>query len=84
VTGERTELPPELASVVEDVRRAASVPVAVGFGIATAEQVGRVGEIADGVIIGTRLVRGMADAPSLDAGLADVSGFLREAAAALS
>jgi tryptophan synthase alpha chain len=84
VTGERNELPPELESVVSRVREAASVPVAVGFGIATAEQVGRVGEIADGVIIGTRLVRALADASSLEAGLADVAGFLREAAAALA
>ena len=38
VTGERTELPPELRAVVERVRAAASVPVAVGFGVGTPEQ----------------------------------------------
>jgi tryptophan synthase alpha chain len=84
VTGERNELPPELASVVEQVRNSASVPAAVGFGIGTAAQAAGVGEIADGVIIGTRLVRGIADASTLEAGLADVSGFLQETAAALS
>ena len=84
VTGERDELPPELESVVEHVRKAASVPVAVGFGIGTAAQAAQVGEIADGVIIGTRLVRAVADASSLDAGLADAANFTRQAAAALA
>jgi tryptophan synthase alpha chain len=83
VTGERNELPPGLEAVVAHVRDAARVPVAVGFGVATPEQAARVAAIADGVIIGSRLVRALADAPSLDAGLADASGFLSETAAAL-
>ena len=43
VTGERAALPPELSEVVERVRAAADVPVAVGFGVGTPEQVGQVG-----------------------------------------
>jgi tryptophan synthase alpha chain len=57
VTGERGELPPELAELVAAVRDEAQVPAAVGFGIGTAEQAASVGELADGVIIGSRLVR---------------------------
>ena len=57
VTGERSELPPELAEMVAAVSDASDAPAAVGFGIGTPEQAARVGEIADGVIIGTRLVR---------------------------
>jgi tryptophan synthase alpha chain len=61
-TGERGELPPELSDLVERVRAAAgSTPVAVGFGIATAEQARGVGEIADGVIVGSRVVRAAGD-----------------------
>ncbi|MFN2466827.1 MAG: tryptophan synthase subunit alpha [Gaiellaceae bacterium] len=61
-TGERGELPPELSGLVERVRAAAgSTPVAVGFGIATAEQARGVGEIADGVIVGSRVVRAAGD-----------------------
>ncbi|HEY2603222.1 MAG TPA: tryptophan synthase subunit alpha [Thermoleophilaceae bacterium] len=56
-TGERRELPPELGATVERVRDAASVPVAVGFGISTAEHARQVAEIADGVIVGSRVVR---------------------------
>jgi tryptophan synthase alpha chain len=84
VTGERAQLPPELSEVVGRVRSATDLPVAVGFGVGTPEQAAAVGEIADGVIIGSRLVRAMAEAPDADTGLAEVRGFLREVSAALS
>jgi tryptophan synthase alpha chain len=57
ITGERKELPPELEATVERVRDASTVPVAVGFGISTAEHARQVAEIADGVIVGSRVVR---------------------------
>jgi len=84
VTGERAEIPADLRGVVARVRAAASVPVAVGFGIATPEQARQVGEIADGVIIGSRLVRALSEAPRLDDGLRQASEFLRDTASALS
>jgi tryptophan synthase alpha chain len=84
VTGERTALPPELGEVVERVRGAASVPAAVGFGVATPEQAAEVGRIADGVIVGSRLVRAIAAAETLDRGLDDVRDFLGRAARMLS
>ena len=56
-TGERNVLAPELEATVARVREAADVPVAVGFGISTAEHARRVGAIADGVIVGSRIVR---------------------------
>jgi tryptophan synthase alpha chain len=78
-TGERDELPPGLARTVERVRAAASVPVAVGFGISTPAQARAVGDIADGVIVGSRLVRaagegGAEEVGSLVASLADALG----------
>jgi tryptophan synthase alpha chain len=57
VTGERGELPPRLEDTVTRVRVSSSVPVAVGFGISTGEQAAAVGELADGVIVGSRIVR---------------------------
>jgi tryptophan synthase alpha chain len=84
VTGERTELPPELAEVVGRVRAAASVPAAVGFGVGTPAQAAEVGRIADGVIVGSRLVRAIAAAETLEQGLDDVRDFLRQAADKLS
>jgi tryptophan synthase alpha chain len=83
VTGERRELPPELPAVVERVRAVATVPVAVGFGVGTPAQAAAVGEIADGVIIGSRLVREIAEAPSLEEGLAGVERFLGDTVSAL-
>ncbi|HEX2161765.1 MAG TPA: tryptophan synthase subunit alpha [Thermoleophilaceae bacterium] len=56
-TGERDELPPDLPRLVERVRAAAAVPVAVGFGISTGAQAATVGDLADGVIVGSRVVR---------------------------
>ena len=56
-TGERDRIPEELEGLVGRVREAASVPAAVGFGIGTPGQAADVARIADGVIIGSRLVR---------------------------
>jgi tryptophan synthase alpha chain len=84
VTGEREELPAELTELIAAAQADASVPVAVGFGISTPEHAAKVGEVADGVIIGTRLVREVADAPDRDAAVSGVSAFLRETLAALS
>jgi tryptophan synthase alpha chain len=78
-TGERDELPPELARTVERVRDATSVPVAVGFGIASGEQAGRVAELADGVIVGSRLVRAAGEGGPRAVGeaVAELSAALR-------
>jgi tryptophan synthase alpha chain len=56
-TGERGDLPPGLPELVERVRAVTEVPVAVGFGISTEEQARAVGDVADGVIVGSRVVR---------------------------
>ena len=56
-TGERGELPADLGATVERVRGATELPVAVGFGISTSEQAAQVAELADGVIVGSRIVR---------------------------
>lgn len=82
-TGERASLPPELADSVRAAQEDAEVPVAVGFGISTPEQVASVGEVADGVIIGTRLVRAVGDAGSPEAAAAAVSDFLTASIAGL-
>jgi tryptophan synthase alpha chain len=77
-TGERSELPPDLPGTVAAVRAATQVPVAVGFGISTAEQARAVAEVADGVIVGSRVVRAAGeDGPS------GVGSLVEELAAAL-
>jgi tryptophan synthase alpha chain len=83
-TGERDELPPALAELVAATKADAEVPVAVGFGIGTPQQATQVGEIADGVIIGSRLVRAAGEAGSPDAAADAVGAFLRDTRDALS
>jgi tryptophan synthase alpha chain len=60
-TGERGELQPGLRDMVAGVRAATELPVAVGFGISTGEQARAVAELADGVILGSRVVRAGAE-----------------------
>ncbi len=57
ITGERAELPEALAETVRRVRGATSLPVAVGFGVSTPEQAAAVARIADGVVVGSALVK---------------------------
>jgi tryptophan synthase alpha chain len=83
-TGERDEIPVELSELVAAAQAEADVPVAVGFGIGTPAQAAEVGEIADGVIIGSRLVRAAGEAVG-SGGAADAVGmFLRETRVALA
>ena len=83
-TGEREELPAGLGDLVAAVRSESSAPAAVGFGIGTPEQAAAVGRIADGVIVGSRLVRAVAEAPGRDQAAWAVGDFIREARAAAS
>jgi tryptophan synthase alpha chain len=66
VTGARAALPPHLAEFVHRVRAVAHTPLAVGFGISTPKQAHAVGELADGVIVGSALVKaaGQGQAPA--------------------
>jgi tryptophan synthase alpha chain len=57
VTGARTDLPPGLIGRVEWLRTKTDVPIMVGFGISGPEQARRVAAVADGVIVGSALVR---------------------------
>lgn len=83
-TGERAGLPAELADLVTAAKREAAVPVAVGFGIGTPEQAAEVGRIADGVIVGSRLVRAAGEAGSAAAAADAVGEFLGEARVSLA
>jgi tryptophan synthase alpha chain len=55
-TGARTELSPSLPPLVQRVRAVSDVPVYAGFGISTPELVQAAGELADGVVVGSRAV----------------------------
>ncbi len=84
VTGARTELPPGLIDRVKWLRTKTSVPILVGFGISSPEQVKAVAEVADGVIVGSALVRRITEAADQprEAMLTDVSHYVADLAAA--
>jgi len=57
VTGTRDRLPRNLEAFVTKVRKVATQPLCVGFGISTPEQARQVARIADGVIVGSRIIQ---------------------------
>lgn len=57
VTGERASVSSGVLPLVERTRRHTSLPLAVGFGISTPEQVAQVAQIADGVVVGSAFVK---------------------------
>jgi len=78
ITGERDELPPGLAETVARAKSASDAPVAVGFGISSPEQASAVADLADGVIVGSRIVRAAGEG-----GATAVGGVVAELAEAL-
>jgi tryptophan synthase alpha chain len=79
VTGERASLGADAATVVERVRRATDAPVCVGVGVSNADHAREVCRVADGVVIGSALVRRVLEGGGPDAAAA----FVGEVRAAL-
>lgn len=79
VTGERSELPAELSSLVARVKAATTLPVAVGFGVSTPEQAGVVAGHADGVIVGSAIVKRQRDVTELGAFVTLLAGAVHGA-----
>ena len=57
VTGVRKEIKTDIQSIVDTVRKYTDKPVAVGFGISTSQQAYDIAKIADGVIVGSAVIR---------------------------
>ena len=57
VTGTRTEIKTDLASIVEVVRKNTDIPCAIGFGISTPEQAKKMAGISDGAIVGSAIIK---------------------------
>lgn len=83
VTGERSSVSESVAPLVSAMRKVTTLPLAVGFGISNADHVRQVGALADGVVVGTAVVRTVeenAASPELEARL---EAFARELASGL-
>jgi tryptophan synthase alpha chain len=73
VTGARDRVPADLEAFVARVRKLATQPLCVGFGISTPEQAGQIARIADGVIVGSRIIQLM----EKDDDFSPVAGLVR-------
>jgi tryptophan synthase alpha chain len=78
VTGERVDLGVDVAKVVDRIRRCTDMPVCVGVGVSTPDQAAQVCEVADGVVVGSALVRRLLEEQGPDGAAAFIGSF-REA-----
>ncbi len=78
ITGERTVLPTDLVDNVAWLREQTDLPVCIGFGISSAETAKQLAPHADGLIVGSAVVRRIADAPSSTEAVKAVRSFVSE------
>jgi len=78
VTGSRDKLPQELEGFVARVREKTEKPLCVGFGVSTPEQARRIAKVADGVIVGSRIIQLMEEDTTFSS-LKTFTSSLREA-----
>lgn len=76
VTGERAEVPADLADQIRALRMVTTKPICVGFGIATPEQVATVGSLSDGVVVGSAIVRMIEQRGASPGLVGDVGAFV--------
>ncbi len=83
ITGERSQLPPDLLEQLRWLRTQTPLPLCVGFGISTPDHVRMLRDSADGVIVGSALVRKLAAKKPIDTIVKDVGDLVQELSSAL-
>ena len=85
ITGERKALPPELAASVARLRAETDLPICIGFGIGEPAHIRALAPVADGLIVGSAIVRRLAEAGSRTPGevVREIGEFIGELAGAL-
>ena len=85
ITGERTELPADLVDNVAWLREQTELPICIGFGISRPEHVRLLSPVADGLIVGSAIVRRVAEAAEkpADQVIAEVGDYVASLLAAL-
>jgi tryptophan synthase alpha chain len=86
ITGERKALPPDLVENVAWLRSQTELPICIGFGIGSPEQIKQLAPVADGLIVGSALVRRLAEAVNRPRSevVKEIGQFVGELAAALA
>ncbi|MCX7846561.1 MAG: tryptophan synthase subunit alpha [bacterium] len=83
VTGERDTVPPDLPDQVARIRRVSPLPVAVGFGVAGPAHVAAIAKYADAVVVGSAIVRRIAEGGDSDMMVHTVESFVQQLAQTL-
>ncbi len=83
ITGARQQLPTDIMDRISWLKSKTELPVCVGFGVSQPEQATMLAQVADGIIVGSAIVRLLAADKNQDAILADVAAFVRSMVAAL-
>ncbi len=78
VTGESEQVAPEAEALVQRLRAITDLPLAVGFGIKSPKQARKVAGFADGIIVGSALVRLISEAASVEKGVENLKAFAQE------
>jgi len=83
ITGERTELPTDLVDNVGWLREQTNLPICIGFGISGPETAARLAPVADGLIVGSAVVRRIAQASGSSDAVKVVRQFIQQLRAAI-
>lgn len=85
ITGERTELPPEIVDNVAWLREQTELPICIGFGISRPDHVKMLSPVADGLIVGSAIVRRVAEAATRERKtvLSEIGDYVAELLAAM-
>ena len=78
ITGERTKLPPDLVDSVGWLREQTDLPICIGFGISGPETAATLAPVADGLIVGSAIVRRIAEASDEKQACENVAKFVGE------
>lgn len=81
VTGVRSQLDSNLEDMITAIRKSTDAPIAVGFGIHTPEQAAKIAAIADGVIVGSAIVKIIAENTAVT--IEKITGYTRQMGAAI-
>jgi len=86
ITGEQSDLPPDLAPRVARMREISELPITVGFGVSTDNHVRQVVSVADAAIVGSAIVRRITEARGLgsDAVVQSTQAFMSDLARGLT
>lgn len=83
ITGERNELPADLLESVSWLRQQTDLPICIGFGISNGEIAAKLAQVADGLIVGSAIVRRIAQHPNPNEARQIVAEFVAELRAAI-